>query len=234
MNAEIKRIRKERGETEKINYEPKKIEDDRLIELVHDLNVNITDLYNMKKEPMNIDAFIEKFIANIYIIIDTFNEMGVYPDYFYDEILKMNIDYKKLIKNNNDLRGNYRLFNEIDLSAGVAEYIRKGLDNGRHHFQAYQEKTIDDAFLEMLGFFQKYEIPYNQPTEEYCKKICSDIAFNHANIIEELTNSDYLFVDIECLSRLLFEYISFFVAMGIYPKKYLDEYIDTKEKEKHK
>lgn len=235
MNAEIAKIRKSRNYDEIITGEPTRIKDDRLNEMVIELNRNFSDLYIMENNN-NIDAdeFINRFTANIYIILNMFNEMGIYPDYFYDEVFKMNIEYKKLIQNNNGIRGNYRLFNEINLSARVSEAIKNGLEKGYHHIQAYQRKDLNDAFLEMIGFFQAFNIPYNIHTEEQCKKVFNDIKYNHINIIEELLNSDFMFEDIECLARLLFEYMTFFVSMGVYPKKFIDDYIDSIDRRKRK
>ena len=235
MNAEISRIRKIRNYNEAINREPTRIKENRLLEMIYQLNSNISDLYSAcNGEHIDIEDFANSFIANIYIILNMFNEMGVYPDYFYDEIVKMNIEYKKVIQNNNGIRGNYRLFSEINLSARVSESIKAGLEKGYYRVQAYQKKDLNDAFLEMIGFFQAFKMPYNFHTEEQCKKVFNDIHFNHLNIVEELINSDFLFEDIECLSRLLFEYLTFFVSMGIHPKQYFDSYIDKLTSGKHK
>ena len=52
--------------------------------------------------------------------------------------------------------------------------------------------------------------------------------------MDAFLNGDDIYDDIEYLSRLLFEYMSFFVSMGIYPKDYLDAYIEEQEKTKHR
>ncbi len=227
MNAEMARIRKTRNYNEAINRQPTRIKDDRMEAMVFKLNYNFKDLYEMvTNNQIDIDEFANVFIANIYIILNMFNEMGVYPDFFYDEIVKMNIEYKKIIEDNKGIRGNYRLFKEINLSARVSKAMQSGLDRGYNRVQAYQKKNINDAFLEMISFFQAFNIPYNIRTEEQCRKVFNDIQFNHINITEKLLNGDFITDDIECLARLLFEYLTFFVSMGIYPKDLLDEYID--------
>ena len=228
MNAEISKIRRIRNYKEAINREPTRIKDERLNEMVYQLNGNISALYAAEHNgKLDIDYFASLFMANIYIILNMFNEMGIYPDYFYDQIVKMNIEYKQLIQNNNDLRGNYRLFNEINLSARVTEAIKGGLEKGYYRVQAYKKKDLNDAFLEMIGFFQAFGIPYNVYSDEQCLKVFNDIKFNHLNIVERLLNSDFIFEDIEFLARLLFEYMTFFAAMGINPKEYFDKYIDS-------
>ena len=235
MNKEMAKIRKTRNYDEIINSEPVRIKTNRLCEMAYELNINYKELYEcVRNNKIDINQFVNVFTANIYIVLNMFNEMGVYPDYFYDQIVKMNVDYKKIVHKDNGIRGNYRLFNETNLSNRVSEDIDLGLKNGYYRIQAYKKKDIDEAFLEMLSFFQSFNIPYNICTEEQCKKVFKDIQFNQAYILESLLNSDYLSDDIECLSRLLFEYISFFVSMGIYPKKYLDEYIDSVANVKHK
>ena len=235
MNAEIAKIRKIRNKSEVFDYNPKRISDSRMNEIVYELNTNFSDLYAMqKKDDIDINDFVNKIITNVYLVLNMFNEMGVYPDYFYDAIVKMNIEYRKIVDANNSLRGNYGLFNEVKLSSHVAKVIKVGLENGYYHIQAYPMKDINDAFLEMVGFFQAYNIPYNINTKEQCKKVFQDINFNHINIISQLLTSDYIFVDIECMARLLFEYLSFFVSMGIQPKEYLDQCINDVEGIKRK
>ncbi len=231
----MSKIRKLRNIDERINSEPTRINTDRLCEIAYELNINYKELISsIKQDDIKIDEFVNVFTTNIYIVLNMFNEMGVYPDYFYDQIVKMNIDYKKIANNDSGIRGNYRLFKETNLSNRVSKDIDQGLKNGYYRLQAYKKKDIDEAFLEMLSFFQTFNIPYNVCTKEHCKKVFKDIEFNQIFILESLLNSDYLSDDIECLSRLLFEYISFFVSMGIYPKEHLDNYINSVENVKHK
>ena len=227
MNAEMSKIRKLRNYNEVIKRDYSRIKDDRMNEIIIQLNTNMSELYQMKNnENIDINDFAKLFIANIYIVLNAFNEMGVYPDYFYDEIVKMNVEYRKIVENNNNIRGNYRLFNEINLSARLSEAMQRGLKNGYHHIQAYQTKDINDAFVEMIGLFQAFNIPYNISTTERCLKVFNEIYFNHTNIIEHLQISDYDSDDVECFSRLLFEYLTFFVSVGINPKELLDKYIE--------
>ena len=235
MNIEMAKIRRTRNYDEIINGEPTRIKTNRLCEMAYELNCNYKGLISsISNNDIKIDDFVNIFTINTYIVLSMFNEMGVYPDYFYDQIVKMNIDYKKIAHKDNGIRGNYHLFKETNLANRVSEDIDRGLKNGYYRLQAYKNKDINDAFLEMLGFFQTFNIPYNICTKEQCKKVFKDIQFNQTFILESLLNSDYLSDDIECLSRLLFEYISFFVSMGIYPKEHLDKYIESFEKGKHK
>ncbi len=233
MNAEISRIRKNRGDSEIIDHKPERLEERHMLEMVYQINSNFSDLYNLQynNDDIDIDVFVDKITQNTYIVLNMFEEMGIYPDYFYDEIVKMNIDYKKVLDRNGDnsntLRVNNRLYKESSLSAKVAKTVRSGLEKGYYRIQAYPKKDINDAFLEMITFFEVFKIPYNINTKEQCKKIFNEIKYNQIKIIDEFINSDYIFEDVEYLARLLFEYLSFFVAMGIHPKEYLDKYIDS-------
>ena len=235
MNAEITRIRKNRNLEEKMGNKPERLPELFMNDMLFSLNTNMGKLYNeVYSNNIKIDDFIDGFIANIYIVLNIFNEMGIYPDYFYDVIVKMNTEYRKNIDSSNTLRGNYELFKNVDLSTKLTRAIKTGLDNKYYNLEAYPKKDINDAFIEMIGFFEAFNISYNICDEQQCKKVFNEIEYNHTNIIEELANSDYDFVDIECLSRLLFEYLSFFVSLGIHPKEYLDNYIDNAQKGKQR
>ena len=134
MNAEISRIRKNRGDSEIINHKPERLEERHMLEMVYQINSNFSDLYNLQynNDDIDIDVFVDKITQNTYIVLNMFEEMGIYPDYFYDEIVKMNIDYKKVLERNGDnsntLRVNNRLYKESSLSAKVAKTVRIGLE----------------------------------------------------------------------------------------------------------
>ena len=65
-------------------------------------------------------------------------------------------------------------------------------------------------------------------------KIFDDISFNHTILSNSLLNSDSIDEDVMYMCRLLYEYVSFFVAIGLNPKKLLDEYIAKEAPEKNK
>jgi hypothetical protein len=235
MNEEILKIRKLRGLSEKFDKKPSKLPDMLMSDKIYVLNNNMGELYlKVLHNDVNIDDFIEKLIANLYIVLDIFNEMRIYPDYFYDAVVKMNKDYRSYVDNSNSLRGNYELFNNINLSSKITKTIREGLEKGKYLIDSYPKKDLNDMFTEMISFLETYKIPFDINDKTQCKKAFSDIEYNHINIMDSLSNSDYDFVDIECLSRLLFEYISFFASVGINPKEFLDEYIEEQEKVKRK
>lgn len=226
MNAEVSRYRKVRNFKEIIDNEPQRIEFNLMTACIHKLNDNISKMYNLEYGyDIDINYFVEKFVDNIYLIIKMFSEMGVYPDYFFDAVIKMNVEYRKKA-NNNSLRGNYQLFNEIGLAAEVSRTIREGMEKGLYKVNESSQRDFNSYYFKIISFFRRFAIPYNINTKEQCKKTFDDICFNHQSIIARLENSDDIYDDIEYLLRLLFEYSSFFVSLGINPSKYLNSRID--------
>ncbi len=232
MNAEISKIRKLRNMDEIIDSEPERINPNKMTEIIHRLNHNMGELYHKQYHGnITINDFVNKFIENIYIVLNLFIEMGIYPDYFYKEIVKMNIAYKKQVKDNT-VRGRYHIFRSTNLSVETIEAIKAGLKN-QDCYSNPSDSDINDAYLEMIKFFRAFNIPHGITTEEHIINSFNDIDYNIKSIMNQLTNSDDLFDDVECLSRLLFDYISFFVLIGINPKQDLDDYIDIMEMTKH-
>lgn len=228
MNAEIIKIRNERDLGEKFDTKPIRINEEEMTGIIIKLNQNIADVYMMiRQNNIDTDEIINKFITNIYIILDAFNKMNVYPDYFYNEIVKMNVDYKK-IANDNSVRGQYNIFHNTGLNAKTIEEIKDGLKEERYSYQT-PNYDIGDAYNKMQEFFELFKIPHGTCTKEQCAKSYIDIENNLRNIMGELETSDDIFDDIACLSRLLFDYMTFFVGIGVNPKNQLEEYINKEE-----
>ena len=235
MNAELSKIRLLKNKSEEMDSDTIKLEEGPLNKKILKLNYNITYLYNMiRKDCVDINEFINRLTENIYVVLTMFDEMGVYPDYFYDEIVKMNLNYKLNIDNNNRLQGNYRLFKQNELSSRIGELIKSGKEHGYGKISNYPGKDIENAYSNMIAFFDIFHIPHNIRTVEQCKEAFNEIKYNYQNIMQDLGNSDYDYEDIEYFSRLLFEFLSFFVSIGVNPKEYLDEYIEKHAKEEGK
>ena len=224
MNAEMSKMRLAKNYGERIERTPTRIKENRLEEVIKTLNSSLSD-----KSNVDVNSYVGSLISNFYVILELFNEMGVYPDYFYDEYIKMRVEYKKILQNDDD-RVSYRNENSIGvyLSARLSEAINNGLKNKYYRVQAYKKKDVNENFLELLAFFQAFNMSYNIDDKEKCDKMFKSIQYKQSYILEKLLNSDYLSDDIEHLSALLFEYMKFFVTMGIYPKQYLDDFIDSK------
>ena len=230
MNADLEKIRKIRNYNPIFDYKPERIKEEQMNHSLVILNSNFSDLYLLnQRNNIDIEVFINRITENVYIILNMFNKMGVYPDYFYDKIVEMNIKYHEKVKSNT-LKGYYDLFDLTNLSTYYYEEIKKGMEKGYYRIQAYKKKGIDDNYRELIPFFQKFNIPYGIYSKEQCRKVFEELDLNHQRIMEKLSTSDDIVEDIECLSRLLFEYMTFYVSLGIDPKECLHEYIGTIEK----
>ena len=238
MNEELLRIRELSENDEKVNGY-RRIPDRDMLTFLHNLNINMTELYH-ENVNRNYDEkfFVARIMDNVYTILLMFDKMNVFPGFFFRKVFEMNNKYIEMnsdydektntfrVKSN--ILDNHRLFKETYLPAWIANEIRRGLENGYYRPEAYSSTNISDAFVEILTLFQKYNIPYKITTKERCQKVFNDLSINYVNISDELLNSNYDFVDVECLCRMLYEYISFFVSIGYNPKDYLDALIEQR------
>lgn len=230
MNAEIMRIRKARGMSDEITAKPKRISEEELVRYSYALNINMTELYNLKfKENVKIDKYVENFTQNMLIILEILSEMNIYPDYFFDVVFRRKIDINNLY--NGELTKNSRAINGN--SETIGKKILDGLEKGYYKIKSYgrrinSDRSVNDYFLEILSYYQVFNIPYGNKSSSQCKKSFNDHYFHITNIMSEYLNSDYLYADVEYLINLLFEYFSFFVEIGVNPKEYLDSLMDEK------
>lgn len=226
MNKEIARIRKNRNLDEIMYDEPVKIDPDVLLDKIYALNINMSYLYSINdSKEADVNMYIDKITDNIYLILEIFNDMNIYPDYFYDIIVDINKEYRDLVPDGK-IQGNYEVYNRVDFSAKISQLIKEGLNSKKYQINQ-NNNDISKYYLDMVNFFQENHMPYDNTSLTACQNVFNEIYYNINNIINNtLNNSDFIFVDIECLARLLFEYISFFAAIGVNPKKYLEECID--------
>lgn len=229
MDSEISKIRSLRGLDEEFSDEPRRIDDDEVEPMAKSLNYSLKGAYEVLiQETFDIEKFANKIVENIYIILDKFNEMGVYPDYFYNEIVKMEIGYESLKKNNKDEfdKKDKRDFNRVYIS--VIKELKNVLGNKTYSPNGNSEKNISDAYVDMTKFLNTFNKSCGIQTIEQCKKALSYIQRKQDGLTTEFFNSYDLSGDIECLAKLLFEYIKVLAAIGINPKKLLDECIEEK------
>ena len=240
MNAEISKLRKSRNYDVEMDIEPTRIKPDRLDEMIFQLNSNMRELYNTIRDPYNVDIdlklFTNRLIENIYIILNGFNEMGVYPDYFYDELVKLKIEKDKLISGNKNAEENYKLRKEIEetIQLKTAKIMENGMNNKYYHFKAYQEKNIDDNYDELVKYYQALNLPYGVSSKESVIKNFTRIFIEQVNATEKLLNTYSIHQDIYCFTQLLISYMSFFAAIGIRPKNELNSCIESVDNIKHK
>lgn len=232
MNTEMAKIRETMGLDEKINDDPKRLSGDELILRTRELNMNLTRLYfkDMKNEA-TLDDYVNAFIKNIYIVLEIFNEMNIYPDYFFDQTFLYNIEFQKFAKNNPELEKS-QLKKLFYPGNNYYTKLREGVEKKYNKIQSMPSRDINDYFVELISFYQVFEFPYNKP--ENVKEIFDYFKIDISNIMTDYINSDFLYEDIECLTKLLFSYLSFFVEIGVNPKEYFDKYVEEKKSTKKK
>ena len=226
MNAELVRIRKNNESKIQTVGNISKINPNHLSNIIVSLNANMAYLYNINNNPnVSIDDYINKIISNIYIILEAFNEMDIYPDYFYNVFFMVNEEYRSLASQGR-INGKEDLYNFSEFRGKISYMMEKGLQNGNYKLTSTRVRDIGEYYDEMVDFLHKYYLPCEVMTVEMCKEMFTYI-YNDVNscINNNLSNSPYISDDVECLSRLLFDYIQFFAAIGINPKEYLDKYI---------
>ena len=244
MNEELLIIRDINGYDGDINR-CRRLDEESSLLYHYKLNYNMAQLFFLnQKTDYDEKKFVHIFIENIYYILSMFNEMNVFPGYFFRKAFEMNAKYYERrkdfadmpndIRTKNGIRGDYKFYRDTHLSVWIGKEIEKGIENGYYHVQAYPKTNLSDAFLEILALFQKYDFTYKVATKEDCKKVFSDINYNYMTLSDELLNSDTLEEDIEYMSRMLFDHISFFVAIGVNPKKFLDDYLENEAENTHK
>lgn len=228
MNAEISKIRKARNFDEEIKGEPTKISMDRLNEIIRQLNNNI---FEGNYEYQDIDEFIKRLINNVFLILNVFDEMGVYPDYFYDLVFNVQIEQEKIFLDHKDILNDYTQVQKIKdtIRFRAIKSIKSGLERKYYHFKAYKKKDINNAYIDMMEFLKTYNIPYMNNTKENYINGLNKIKDEQVIIKSYLDINDTIDEDIYDFSRLFFQYMYFFVSMGINPKELLDQYIDSVE-----
>lgn len=229
MNAELVKIRKNKELKIQANGEIKEINPDDILSRIYSLNNNMGQLFNNNSNPnMRIEDYIEKIVENIYIVLDTFSEMGIYPDYFYDIYFKVNEEYRNLASQG-IVDGRVGLYKIPGFPAQISYMMENGLKNNNYLLNPKRIKSIGEYYNEMVEFLHKYYLPCEVTTVDMCREMFTDIHNSVDSCINNLNISSYISDDIEELSRLLFEYIRFFGAIGINPQKYLDEEIERQK-----
>ena len=254
MNAELARLRRARGDSEAFNYEPMRLGKRYIEEMSTALNLTMAEIYfdkmKNKNEGIDVDKWTQQIIKNVWRILLAFDKMGIYPDYFYNQVAKARMKYKcqayiKKKKNNNGTAGveqydeeskvhiSWRKgFGSSDYPCKQTEEIRKGLKKGFYRYIPLYTEDISATYYDAIDYFDAVGIPHSTPknilSDEEIKEAIEDIRINHYNIMSWPSNGDGIFDiidDIEFLSSLLFEYMSFFAVVGLDPADYINAYI---------
>lgn len=234
MNAELAKIRELMGNDERFDYKPRPLKEDQRSVMAKDLNIIMYELYSsMANGSVDISTFAIKFARCIYFILMAFNEMGIYPDYFYNQIVEIWIQYRLKMDHANRLLKNYQEIKKSGLPLVQSSKIKAGIVNKKYLFNPDDVSNISKVYYDMIDSYDAFDISHYTPqsiTKEQIAKAFSDIRFNCMNIMTNPLNGDgviNMIDDIELLSSLLFEYISFFAFLGIDPTDYLDLHIQS-------
>ncbi len=233
MNDEIAKMRERDNESLDFSYKPGRLSDDEMQEALYNIHTNYRLLYELNNRgDVDINEFASKTAENIKILLEMFNTMGVYPSLFFDLFVKMKLDYRKnhAIDGNQTITSNYFLIYKFNYEREVEENFKRRI----YSIQLPAKKSITDAYNDVLTVFKAYGIPYGIKTNEQCSKVFEEVRRDYSAIANELENSVDIYKEIECMTRILYEYISFFVAMGIDPKEYLDKVLLKKDDHRKK
>ena len=215
-----------------------KIDDERLMEYIRELNNNMNVLI-AKNNNQDYDekTFVNQIIKSIYVILKAFNEMNIYPSFFVRKVFEMQNKYweRRMEKESQfpertkirKYHLNYEINSEYpQLMWKLKQEISEGYDLMLMGQDTYPKTSINDAFLEITGLYEKYNIQYKITTKDECKNVFDYFYNNYANLIEKLSMSETTHYDILYFSQLLYEYVSFLVVLGKNPKYNLDDYIE--------
>lgn len=262
MNAELARLRRARGDSEAFDYNLRSVGKARMGAMIDELNEIMNQLYKKQRfDDIKIKEFAVKFAKCIFIVLQKFDEIGVYPDYFYNQIGKTWFTYKILCDHENGLfidhqkirkpiyteqSGNIGKDNSnsaqsnsvecISLPVEQSKSIKEGIIQRCYCYTPDSVQDVSAAYYDMIDSFNAFCIPHSTSekslTQEEFKQAIEYIRINCTNIVTHPLNGDDridIIDDIELLSSLLFEYISFFAVVGVDPKDYIALYIPQQE-----
>ena len=238
MNEEVGRINELKGLVVSNKSSVNRISNDVLKDLQYQMNINMAKLYD-NGEKLKINEYIDAFVENIYIILNMISEMHLTPEYFFNIVLKANNDFMEFSKKHPDLlpgearkafAKQYSIFyvhDDILHAIYYGNYKKEATNNGEDH-------NIDYYFMRIVEQYQKNKISYGNTSIYQCQKSFLLHYIDIINIMHDFYNCDDMGDEVECMMNLLYEYLCFFVEIGVNPKIYLDEYIEDKTVSKKK
>ena len=232
MNIEVIRIRNDRGDSIQVDGNIKRLDSNDLLDRVCNLNKSMDNFSNLNGNPeATIDDYAKHAAEIISLVLGMFSEMGIYPDYFYDIYFRINDDFRSL-QSAGEVGGDKDLYDVPGYRFRISKLMENGVNNGNYKLNPTKVKGISDYYNKMVAFSQKHYMPCNVNTIEMCREMLLDIKTRCENCINSLGTSPYVSDDIEKLTIILFEVISFFAAIGVNPKEYLDVELEKLD-EKH-
>ena len=232
MNDEYERIREIKiKDGENIPNKPERMDPNVLLKRSAKLAENFSFLIQ-KNEEIKLHDEVAFLIHNIYLILESFVEMGINPTKFYNLVVDYNL--KKIWP---DGKLHYDQYGKCILPDGLvfayddARVELKRLSEGN---VSYEHSNINDAFNETLMVhdkcgFSKVSTPSS--LDNYRKYTVLLSAIHHR---DKLLNADDLLDEVVALSKLLFICMETLAEMGINPTRFIDALIEKKEKKNKK
>ena len=233
MNAEVSKIRKERNLKDERYGILNRLSEEEVLETVKSLNSNLAELTFFGKQS-DVNDFVDTYIENIYIILDVCARMNLFPDYFFDLVMKKNVGYK-------GIENRYLPYDSMEIKKKIAnsykaelqKNIEYGIENMRFKLHASGKRNINDTFVETASFYQKYQLPIGELSDKPFETLKRhDVRFYR--YADDLVNADDVVEEVESLVNMIFEYLSCFVELGINPTEILNKCIEEKFSKKMK
>ena len=229
MNAELIRMRKKQNLKVQTDDELQKIENDYLSNRIIAQNTNMVKLMDLNNNPnATINDYLKNIVKAIYLVLQTFNDMGIYPDYFYDIYFKINEEFRNLASQG-ILNGRIDLYDTPGYEAKISYMMERGITTGNYKFNPTRVKDIGEYYNEMVDYCRRFYLPNEVMTIDMCREMSTSIWHECNKCINALGIKPYISDDVEYLSRLLFEYMKFFAAIGIKPKFELAKCVENPE-----
>lgn len=235
MNEEVFRINELKGISVTGKTKINRISAHDLVDLQYQLNTNMTKLYQYG-EKLKINDYINAFVENMFIILNMASDMRLTPDYFFNVAFKSNAEFLAFSKKHPELLHGeaisefgkkYSIYRVHD---DIIDAVYNGEYKDEYKSDDFNEKrsNVDYYFMKIVDLYKKNNEPYGRTNQLQCQKSFLVHYHEMVNIMLDFYNCDDVADEIECMMNLLYEYLCFFVEIGVDPKIYLDECIEEK------
>jgi len=225
MDAEIFKLKENNGMV--MNARPKYMDLEKRKEIVHRLGVNFSDIFGRPdRNDYDSDAIIKDVANSLCDLIEAFANINVYPDYFWRVIMQMNVVLKKVVA---DKKKNELTIRERDIMESHDRYLYDKIRTGISLKDRAHPIDINDNYVELLSFYSVFGLPCNKKELLHSKSFLQGFGLKCIEYNYDLLNTDDLVDDVKCMMDMLFEYMSFFVSVGVNPKEYVDKIMAERE-----
>lgn len=227
MDREFELLKKIKVEKEEdFNSLPKRLPQDELDEILKNVIINYTYLYN--NEEKTIDEEVNAIVDNMYIILDTLVRMGVHPGFIFDTLATYN--YER-IKNANKLAysGKKNQRNDIFFPYSAVRNELKLMND--YNYVGYDE-NLYLCYDKILTINKELNLPYSTVPKKIDGNRKKGIFISITNQRNNIMNADDIIDESIYLVDLLYTSVNMLVEMGINPEVILTNRINE-EKGKH-